>query len=95
MWCANIVNSMSEQTGKRSDDDRNVRTIDIVQAGLAKRYARERRYRRIGLGAISAGLLFVSFLFVSIFSNGYSAFWQTYVQLEIRQNNPGATSWPA
>ena len=83
MWCANIVNSMNEQTGKRSDDDGNVRTIDIVRAGLAKRYARERRYRRIGLGAIGAGLLFVSFLFVSIVSNGYSAFWQTYVQLEI------------
>jgi phosphate transport system permease protein len=55
----------------------------LVEAGLAKRYARERSFRRAGLAAIIAGLLFLSLLFFSIISNGYSAFWQTYVQLEI------------
>lgn len=54
-----------------------------VQKGLAKRYRRERNFRRIGLAAILLGLLFVSFLFVSIVSKGYSAFQQTYIQLDV------------
>ncbi len=58
-------------------------TIDIVKAGLEKRYKREARFRRAGLGAIVLGLIFVSLLFVSIVGNGYSAFWQHYVQLDI------------
>jgi phosphate transport system permease protein len=57
--------------------------MSLVEAGLEKRYARERRFRRAGLAAIIAGLIFLSFLFTSIISNGYSAFWQTYIQLEI------------
>jgi phosphate transport system permease protein len=37
----------------------------------------------MGLGAIVLGLVFVSFLFISIFANGYTAFQQTYVKLDI------------
>ncbi|MGD8581502.1 MAG: DUF3333 domain-containing protein, partial [Gammaproteobacteria bacterium] len=58
-------------------------TTDIVRAGLEKRYRREARFRRMGLGAIIMGLIFLSMLFISIVSKGYTAFWQTYVQLEI------------
>jgi phosphate transport system permease protein len=58
-------------------------TTDIVRAGLEKRYKREARFRRMGLAAIIAGLIFLSMLFVSIVSKGYSAFWQTFVQIEI------------
>jgi phosphate transport system permease protein len=58
-------------------------TTDIVRAGLEKRYKREARFRRMGLGAIILGLIFLSMLFISIVSKGYSAFWQTFVQLEI------------
>ncbi|MET0084799.1 MAG: phosphate ABC transporter permease PstA, partial [Sedimenticola sp.] len=47
------------------------------------RYARERRFRRVGFGAVLMGLLFVSFLFVSIIGNGYTAFEQTFVRLNI------------
>ena len=57
--------------------------MDRVQAGLSKRYARERRFRRMGLGAVIAGLLFISLLLISIVSNGYTAFWQIEIQLEI------------
>jgi phosphate transport system permease protein len=57
--------------------------MDRVQQGLARRYRQEKRFQRIGLGAILLGLVFVSFLFVSIFANGYSAFQQTYVKLDI------------
>jgi len=58
-------------------------TTDIVRAGLKKRYKREARFRRMGLAAIIMGLLFLSMLFISIIGNGYTAFWQTFVQLEI------------
>jgi phosphate transport system permease protein len=58
-------------------------TTDLVRQGLAKRYRQEARFRRMGMTAIILGLAFVSMLFISIIGNGYSAFWQTYVQLEV------------
>lgn len=54
-----------------------------VQAGLARRYRAERRFRRFGLAAIIAGLVFVAFLFGNIISKGYPAFQQTWIELEI------------
>jgi hypothetical protein len=59
------------------------RTLDIVNRGLAKRYRAERRFRYYGLSAIVASLLFLSLLFFSIFANGYSAFMQTFVRLNV------------
>ena len=59
-------------------------TTDIVRAGLEKRYNKEARFRRMGLAAIIMGLIFLSMLFISIIGNGYTAFWQTFVQLEIQ-----------
>ena len=58
-------------------------TTDIVRAGLEKLYNKEARFRRMGLAAIIMGLIFLSMLFISIIGNGYTAFWQTFVQLEI------------
>lgn len=58
-------------------------TTDIVRAGLEKRYKKEARFRRMGLAAIIMGLIFLSMLFISIIGNGYTAFWQSFVQLEI------------
>jgi phosphate transport system permease protein len=58
-------------------------TTHIVRAGLEKRYKKEARFRRMGLAAIIMGLIFLSMLFISIIGNGYTAFWQTFVQLEI------------
>ncbi|NNJ98713.1 MAG: phosphate ABC transporter permease PstA [Gammaproteobacteria bacterium] len=58
-------------------------TTDLVRQGLAKRYRQEARFRRMGMTAIILGLAFVSMLFISIIGNGYSAFWQTYAQLEV------------
>jgi phosphate transport system permease protein len=58
-------------------------STDIVKAGLEKRYKREARFRRMGMAAIIMGLVFLSMLFISIIGNGYTAFWQTFVQLEI------------
>ena len=60
-----------------------LKAIDIVSATLARRYARERRFRRLGVMAISLGLLFVLILFLDIFSKGYTAFQQTYIQIQV------------
>jgi phosphate transport system permease protein len=59
------------------------RPIDIVKAGLARRHAEERRFRFYGRLAIGAGLLFLTLLFTSIVANGYSAFVQSYIQIEV------------
>ena len=59
------------------------RTIDIVHEGLAKRYRAERRFRLYGLSAIIIGLLCLAILFINIVGNGYKAFQQTYVELEV------------
>lgn len=54
-----------------------------MEAGLPRRYARERRFRAIGLASVSAGLIFLVIFFASIIGRGYSAFSQTFMQLEI------------
>jgi phosphate transport system permease protein len=57
--------------------------MDIVNRGLGKRYRAEKRFRMYGLAAIIASLTFLSLLFISIISNGYTAFQQTYIKLDI------------
>ena len=64
-------------------EQKSTRTIDKVNASLKRRYATERRFKSLGLGAVILGLLFVSMLFLDIFSKGYTAFVQTHVQLEV------------
>lgn len=59
------------------------RTIDVVNASLKRRYARERRFRLMGMGAVMLGLLFVGILFADIIGKGYGAFMQTHVRLEV------------
>jgi len=71
---------MNKQSSVNADTRR---TIDRVQAGLAKRYAAERRFRAYGLAGIVVGLMFVAMLFVSIVGNGYTAFQQTYIKLVV------------
>ena len=71
---------MSKQTASAAG---RPRPIEIVQAGLKRRYAEERRFRLYGKLAIAAGLLFLTLLFTSIVANGYSAFVQSFIQLEV------------
>lgn len=59
------------------------RPIDIVNAGLSRRYASEQRFRWYGRIAIYVSLLFLSLLFFTIISKGTPAFWQTYIKLEV------------
>ncbi len=66
-----------------NDNETRLRTIDIVKQGLAKRYRAERRFRLYGLSAIVLSITALALLFVSIIGNGYTAFWQTRIRLDI------------
>ena len=66
-----------------NSENTRVRMIEKVNASLARRYAKERRFRRMGLTAVVLGLVFVSVLFIDIFSKGYTAFVQTHIELEV------------
>lgn len=55
----------------------------LVEAGLKRRYRAERRFQAYGILAVGLGIVFVVFLFWSIVSKGYTAFQQTYLQLDV------------
>ncbi len=57
--------------------------VDIIKSGIAKRYARETRFRIYGLSSIICGVAFLVFLLFITISNGYSALLQTHIGLEI------------
>ena len=57
--------------------------MDIVQKGLAKRYKAEKRFRIYGIAAIAFSMMCLATLFISIIANGYTAFQQTIIELEI------------
>lgn len=80
---ANEVNNSAAAANAR----RPVQSLETsqarVQASLRKRYLQERLFQTVGIGAVALGVLFLGFLLVTVVGNGYSAFWQTRVQLEI------------
>ncbi|MBI5559182.1 MAG: phosphate ABC transporter permease PstA [Deltaproteobacteria bacterium] len=65
------------------DNPANKQTIDRVNKGLSRRYRAERRFRIFGASAILLALSFLVLLFSSIFSTGYKAFQQTFIQIDI------------
>jgi phosphate transport system permease protein len=50
---------------------------------LRQRYRAEKWFKRLGLSAIALSLAFIAFLFFTILSDGYTAFRQTYIQLDV------------
>lgn len=72
------MNNLNKQTVP----DRG-RTIDLVKKGLSKRYRKERCFRICGFAAVIISLCFLALLFISIISNGYTAFQQTLVRLDV------------
>ena len=58
-------------------------TTSKVRATLKARYRSERRFRAFGIASVAFGLLAVVVLFTDIVGKGWSAFFETYVQLEI------------
>ena len=73
----NAPKNMPTSTAKKE------RTLDIVNRGLSRRYRAERRFRFYGLLAIIASMVFLSLLFISIVGNGYTAFQQTFIELNV------------
>ncbi len=57
--------------------------FSIIQQGLTRRYRRERSFRLLGLWAFIMTVVFVLFLFTSIFSKGYTAFKQTRIAIDV------------
>jgi len=57
--------------------------IDIIRAGMRRRRAAETRFKLYGVAAITAGLLFLAILFITIIGNAYTAFEQTKIQLDV------------
>jgi phosphate transport system permease protein len=58
-------------------------TRAAVEESLAARYGRERRFQAYGIAAIVVSVAFVMLFFFSIILQGYGAFSQTFVKLEI------------
>ena len=56
---------------------------DKVKISIAKRRAKDKRLKFYGRAAISLAVCFLLILFYSIFSKGYSGFFQYYVTLDI------------
>ncbi|GAB1580419.1 phosphate ABC transporter permease PstA [Phyllobacterium phragmitis] len=52
--------------------------------GIKRRYAAERRFRFYGIAAIAIGIFFLFALLFSVISNGYTAFWQTTIELPVK-----------
>ncbi len=59
-------------------------TAEMVAAGMKRRRAAEKRFRFYGLLSVGMGLFFLVLLFTSIIGNGYTAFWQTYVRIDVK-----------
>lgn len=56
---------------------------EIVQAGLAKRYRAEKRFRLYGIAAIVIAITFLVIMLTTIGVRGVGAFQQTYVSLTV------------
>lgn len=75
------MNSPATSAGGGAASEKRV--IDYVNASLKRRYAAEKRFRMLGMGAVILGLLFVAILFADIIGKGYTAFQQTYIKLPV------------
>lgn len=64
----------------KTSDNKN---FTIITEGLKRRYRAEKCFRRLGLSSIFITLAFIIFLFGSIISDGYTAFTQTQMQIEV------------
>jgi len=56
---------------------------DLVARGITRRKRQEAGFRALGLLALMIGLGFLVFFFYTLIANGYSAFQQTRIELEI------------
>lgn len=71
-----IVNNMTKRVSSQE-------TRRKVEAGLAKRYRRERLFQLAGVLATAVGVAFLGVFFLDLFAKGSSAFGQSYMQVDI------------
>ena len=92
MSYAPIVNAMNDTARNHHTIEDHGRSVVVVRHGLARRYRMERRFKIAGAGAIGVSLAFLVILFTTIFSNGYSAFRQTWIRLDVNFENEAFVS---
>ena len=63
--------------------DNSIHTSEAMVRRRAKRQAAERRFRAYGIVAVALAIAALGALFASIVGNGYTAFQQTYIALEV------------
>ncbi|HEX8374413.1 MAG TPA: DUF3333 domain-containing protein, partial [Geminicoccaceae bacterium] len=63
-------------------------TFEDSDALTRRRYAKEARLKAMGMGAIATAMALLALLLYSIVSQGYSAFWQTFVRLDVALEVP-------
>ncbi|HIP81374.1 MAG TPA: phosphate ABC transporter permease PstA [Leucothrix mucor] len=61
-------------------------TTKKIEAGLKKRYSKEKRFRFYGMASLFISFSFLAILLFTIISKGLPAFQQTYVKLDIELN---------
>ena len=61
----------------------SVHTSDAMARRVAQRRAAESRFRAYGIIAIALAIAALAALFISIIGNGYTAFQQTFIELEV------------
>lgn len=75
---------MTEATSRLSRLTKSPRpSFDDSALLTKKRYAREARFKALGVAAIAVASALLLILLTSVISQGYSAFWQTYINLDI------------
>ena len=69
--------------GTSSSSDAKLRRPDLSETRIRRRYAAERRFRLYGVLAIGFAVFMLGFLAVTVVLQGYSAFWQTRIALDV------------
>lgn len=84
MLCGNTENNMTDMSQSESVSGQSKSVADAERARkVKKRYAAERRFKFYGLLAIALALGALTWLVVSITAQGYTAFVQTKVELNV------------
>lgn len=58
-------------------------TRSKVEAGLGRRYRKEQGFRILGLLATAVGVIFLAVFFATLFNQGSSAFFQSWIKLDV------------
>jgi phosphate transport system permease protein len=70
-------------SGPTTGADVKLRRPDLSETRIRRRYAAERRFRLYGMLAIGFAVFMLGFLAVTVVVQGYSAFWQTRIVLDV------------